>query len=84
MHAVPDARAVSTRTSGPHEWVGAAVVGLGQGDTRRAEHAARTGRHVLNAATRIEVLEVYCHRCRMGYSARAERSACAAVVTRAG
>lgn len=51
-----------------HVWVGAALVSMGQGDTRRAEHAARTGRHVLSAATRIEVLEVYCTRCRIPYN----------------
>ncbi|WP_347354690.1 hypothetical protein [Intrasporangium sp.] len=56
-----------------HVWVGAALVGMGQGDTGRAEHAARTGRHVLTARTRIEVLEVYCTRCRVPYS----KSACA-------
>ncbi|WP_301486161.1 hypothetical protein [Intrasporangium sp.] len=44
---------------------------MGQGETRRAEHAARTGRHVLLARTRIEVLEVYCSRCRIHYSERA-------------
>jgi hypothetical protein len=50
-----------------HQWVGAALVGMGEGNTKRAEHAARTGRHVLPAATRIEVLEVYCANCRVSY-----------------
>lgn len=53
-----------------HQWVGAALVGMGEGESRRAEHAARTGRHVLRSATRIEVLEVYCARCRVRYSER--------------
>lgn len=59
-----------------HVWVGAALVGMGQGNTRRAEHAARTGRHVLTARTRIEVLEVYCSRCRVPYSQRACGGTC--------
>lgn len=67
-----------------HQWVGAALVGLGQGPNRRAEHAARTGRHVLPAATRIEVLEVYCARCRIPYSERACQWSCEAVATRVG
>jgi hypothetical protein len=53
-----------------HQWVGAALVGMGEGESLRAEHAARTGRHVLPAATRIEVLEVYCGRCRVRYDDR--------------
>lgn len=59
-----------------HVWVGAALVGMGHGDTRRAEHAARTGRHVLSAATRIEVLEVYCASCRIPYSQHASGRPC--------
>ncbi|HET7304309.1 MAG TPA: hypothetical protein VFJ12_07135 [Segeticoccus sp.] len=54
----------------PHLWVGAALVGMGEGASRRAEHAARTGRHVVAAGIRIEVLEVYCSRCRVRYSDR--------------
>lgn len=50
-----------------HRWVAAALVDMGDGANPRAEHAARTGRHVLLARTRVEVLEVYCTRCRVGY-----------------
>ena len=67
-----------------HQWVGAALVGLGRGDNRRAEHAARTGRHVLSQATRVEVLEVYCARCRLAYSERACRFECTGLAVRAG
>jgi hypothetical protein len=83
MHAIsdpPDAPA----GQGHHRWVGAALVGLGEGETRRAEHAARTGRHVLHGATRIEVLEVYCRRCRVRYSASTLQVPCAATLSRAG
>ena len=59
-----------------HQWVGAALVGMGEGQTRRAEHAARTGRHVLPAATRIKVLEVYCGSCRVRYDARVQDQEC--------
>lgn len=82
-----DRRGNPRRTPGVHEqhaWVGAAMVGLGDGDTRRAEHAARTGRHVLTAGTRLEVLEVYCSRCRVPYGAAALRQPCAVPVVRAG
>lgn len=65
-----------------HVWVGAALVGMGQGDTRRAEHAARTGRHVLSARTRIEVLEVYCSRCRVPYSRHACGRPCSGAALR--
>jgi len=54
-----------------HRWVGAAMIALGDGVSRRAEHASRTGRHVLPEATRIDVLEVYCGDCRISYSDRA-------------
>ena len=67
-----------------HRWVAAALVGMGQGATRRAEHAARTGRHVLPAGTQIDVLEVYCADCRTGYSERASLRPCSGVVSRAG
>jgi hypothetical protein len=59
-----------------HTWVGAALVGVGEGDSARAEHAARTGRHVLPEATKIQVLEVYCDRCRMRYDARQATAPC--------
>ncbi len=65
-----------------HHWVGAALVGMGDGDTARAEHAARTGRHVLPMATRIEVLEVYCSRCRIRYSGASCRGPCAGPLAR--
>lgn len=86
-------RAVAGTTPGPdrgtrgpegHEWVGAALVGLGRRGTRRAEHAARTGWHFLPARTKIEVLEVYCARCRTFYDPGTESAACSAVARRAG
>lgn len=64
-----------------HRWVGAALVGLGEGAGRRAEHAARTGRHVLVAATRVEVLEVYCGDCRVRYDVRSSAEPCAGAGT---
>ena len=69
---------------GGHQWVGAALVGLGTGDNERATHAARTGRHVLPERTRIEVLEVYCGRCRLAYTPSAHRLPCVVQVPRAG
>ncbi|WP_152186876.1 hypothetical protein [Segeticoccus rhizosphaerae] len=71
MRTTSDERSGAVPDDAAHVWVGAALVGMGQGDTRRAEHAARTGRHVLPVGTRIEVLEVYCSRCRVPYSERA-------------
>jgi hypothetical protein len=65
-----------------HQWVGAALVGMGEGQNRRAEHATRTGRHVLPAATRIEVLEVYCGSCRVRYDARTSDQPCSGAVAR--
>ena len=65
-----------------HQWVGAALVGMGQGDNRRAEHAARTGRHVLLAATRVEVLEVYCGSCRVRFDARTSEQSCRGALSR--
>ena len=80
-----------TATQGPgprawkaeHQWVAAALVSMGRGDTRRAEHAARTGKHVLPEATRIRVLEVYCSECRVGYRERGSALPCAPFVARA-
>lgn len=66
----------------PHQWVGAALVGLGDGISRRAEHASRTGRHVLPGATRVDVLEVYCAECRLAYSDRAAHWPCRGVAAR--
>lgn len=74
MHVVTD------REQEQHEWVGAALVGLGRGTAPRAEHALRTGNHVLGERTRIEVLEVYCGRCRLGYTSGAARVPCPAAV----
>lgn len=75
--------AVVTHTG--HDWVGATLVGMGRGETARAEHAARTGRHVLPARTKVEVLEVYCRRCRVSYQSAASAALCplAAVAPRA-
>src|SRR5690348_7535579 len=71
IHAVPSSRPAepgAATESGEHRWVAAALVEVGRGSqSRRAEHAARTGRHVLPAATRIDVLEVYCAWCRVAY-----------------
>jgi hypothetical protein len=67
-----------------HHWVGAAIVSMGHGDTKRAEHAARTGRHVLDERTRVEVLEVYCARCRVKYSRRSCAAPCTGVMAHAG
>ncbi|HEU4567106.1 MAG TPA: hypothetical protein VFR99_03665 [Marmoricola sp.] len=65
-----------------HRWVGAATVALGEGPSRRAEHASRTGRHVLPEGTRLEVLEVYCGDCRISYNARAGGWPCGGVSSR--
>jgi hypothetical protein len=83
MHAIRSIQPVGEAES-RHQWVGAALVGLGLGDTRRAEHAARTGRYVTSKATRIEVLEVYCRRCRLPYSASNGQRPCLALMARAG
>lgn len=65
-----------------HQWVGAALVGMGVGQTRRAEHAARTGRHVLPASTKIKVLEVYCGSCRVRYGAQTQDQECRVTLPR--
>ncbi len=70
------------RTARRHRWVGAALVGLGDGVSRRAEHAARTGRHILPGATRVDVLEVYCGDCRVSYSDQAGNWPCSGVAAR--
>jgi hypothetical protein len=68
-----------------HRWVAAALVDVGSGtDNVRAEHAARTGRHVVRAATRIEVLEVYCANCRLLYGERSYDEPCSRGMVRAG
>lgn len=68
------------RATGSHRWVAAALVDLGTNRrSARVEHAARTGRHVLPASTRVQVLEVYCAWCRVGYDAHAGTVPCAGV-----
>jgi hypothetical protein len=74
----------SKRPQPTHRWVGAALVDLGLGEAARAEHAARTGRHVIRTGTQIDVLEVYCARCRVRYAAQAIDEPCRTVVARAG
>ena len=71
-------RTATTSADDDHQWVAAALVGMGSGGTPRAEHAARTGKHVLPSATRIRVLEVYCADCRVAYGERASRATCPA------
>ncbi len=68
-----------------HQWVAAAVVEIGRGaHTERADRAVRTGRYVVTASTRIEVLEVYCRRCRIPFSHRAAAGVCESVDRGAG
>jgi hypothetical protein len=65
---IPPPRRGETVLPRAHRWVAAALVEVGRGgNDRRAEHAARTGRYVVPAATRINVLEVYCGECRAPY-----------------
>lgn len=67
-----------------HQWVGAALVDMGRGGRNaRAEHAARTGRHVIPTRTRIDVLEVYCARCRTSYDSPGADMPCTTVIRRA-
>jgi hypothetical protein len=85
MYAITAAEPPRETAAGTgHQWVGAALVGLGTGANERATHAARTGRHVLPERTRIEVLEVYCGRCRLAYSPSAHRLPCVVQAVRAG
>jgi hypothetical protein len=68
-----------------HRWVGAALVELGVGaNDRRAEHADRTGRHVLTPGTRLDVLEVYCADCRAPYTKSANEPCPKRIASRAG
>lgn len=93
IHAVPDGlpagrvpagEGSAARAPGEHRWVAAALVEVGSGShSRRAEHAARTGHHVLPAATRIDVLEVYCAWCRVAYESHESVAACPGVATSA-
>jgi hypothetical protein len=73
------------RVMAGHRWVGAALVELGLGaNDRRAEHAARTGRHVVTPGTRIDVLEVYCADCRAPYTKSADEPCPKRAASRAG
>ena len=68
-----------------HQWVGAALVDMGRGGTNtRAERAARSGRYVVPAGIQIDVLEVYCARCRATYDSAAAELPCTTVVRRVG
>lgn len=71
--------------AGEHQWVAAALVALGTSRSvgGRAEHAARTGRHVLPTGTRLQVLEVYCSSCRVAYESHSALMPCAGVPVRA-
>jgi hypothetical protein len=84
MHVAPDSSASEQDRALAHRWVGAALVDLGLGAAPRAEQAHRTGRYTIPKATRIEVLEVYCARCRVLYGTRACASPCRTVAARAG
>jgi hypothetical protein len=84
MHAVGTRSQRQAWPGTGHQWVGAALVGLGLSVSDRAERAARTGRYVLPLATLIEVLEVYCRRCRVAYTPSAATEPCTAQVVEAG
>ena len=76
MHVLPDPPAARR----DHRWVAAAVVEVGRGPrSPRAEHAFRTGRHVLPAATCIDVLEVYCADCRVAYDSHESTRECTGI-----
>ncbi len=94
IHAVPSSRPTegtgragdrgADRATGEHRWVAATLVEVGRGDrSPRAEHAARTGRHVLPAATRVDVLEVYCAWCRVAYESHDSAESCPGVAVSA-
>jgi hypothetical protein len=70
--------------TGDHRWVAAALVELGTSRSAggRAEHAARTGRHVLPIGTRLQVLEVYCGSCRVSYESHSALMPCTGVPVR--
>ncbi len=70
--------------TGEHQWVAATLVELGTSRSPggRAEHAARTGRHVLPVGTRLQVLEVYCGSCRTSYDSHAAVLPCTGVPVR--
>jgi hypothetical protein len=70
--------------TGYHRWVAAALVELGTSRSTggRAEHAARTGRHVPPIGTRLQVLEVYCGSCRVSYESHSALMPCTGVPVR--
>lgn len=75
--AAPAPVSVPVPEESVHRWVAAALVDVGQGaHDERAERAARTGRYIVPAGAWIEVLEVYCARCRAPYSPRAAALDC--------
>lgn len=51
-------------TTDAHKWVAAANIRV---DRRRAEVAARSGKMVIPHGVQVEVLDVYCGRCRTRY-----------------
>lgn len=48
----------------PHEWVGAANILL---DRRRAEQANSVGHVIITSRLTVEVLDVFCRKCRRSY-----------------
>lgn len=48
----------------PHEWIGAGMVRL---DPPRAMKASRTGKVTILSRLTIDVLDVYCNKCRRSY-----------------
>jgi len=59
--------------SKPHEWVGATVMML---DTRLATQAVTNGKLTITSRVTIDVLDVYCRRCRMPYAVTVNGSPC--------
>lgn len=51
-------------TDDAHQWVAAANIRV---DRRRAEVAARSGRMLISHKLQVEVVDVYCKRCRTTY-----------------
>lgn len=57
--------------STPHEWVGAGLLLL---DTKRAEQATRSGKVTIVSRVSVDILDVYCRKCRRPYqSAKDEK-----------
>lgn len=59
-----DPKPKPTATSHPHEWIGAATVAL---DAKTAKHADLRGSYRTKIEERVDVLEVYCKKCRRPY-----------------